>query len=113
MANDAPLFDVLRAILSVSLGHASDSRGLCQLALWGSGRRARCAGSARSVGARRPQGVGPHRKSGSQRPRDRADRQGADDVVGRPVVTSNEGAEIVGRRVLRVAVARAARASPA
>eukprot|EP00959_Pyramimonas_sp_CCMP1952_P120919 2528247-Pyramimonas_sp.AAC.1 len=89
--------DVLRTIILASLGHAASPRGLCLFALWVSSRGARRAGSMRSTGARRSQGVGLHRKSGRQRRRSHPNR---------------EGAETVGHGMLRVAVAWAMYASP-
>eukprot|EP00959_Pyramimonas_sp_CCMP1952_P248582 5195986-Pyramimonas_sp.AAC.1 len=108
----AQFFDVLRAVLFVSLGCASSPRGLRWLALRVSGRGARRARSTRSVGARRSPGVGLHRKSGKQGRKGRAEMEGAEDIVGCRVGKCNVGAEIVGHMTLRVAVAWATCAAP-
>ena len=61
----ASFFDVLRAILFVTLGHAANPIGLRRIATWVtvSGREARRAGSARIARARRSPGIGVNRKA--------------------------------------------------
>ena len=59
---DVSFFDVLRAILFVALGHASNPCGLWRIAAWVSRREARRVASARRARVRRSPGIGVNRK---------------------------------------------------
>eukprot|EP00959_Pyramimonas_sp_CCMP1952_P275878 5766403-Pyramimonas_sp.AAC.1 len=84
---DASCFDVLRTILFVALGHASNPTGLQRIAMWVSGREARRVGRARAARVRLSPGCGVNRKVRRQ--------GGGGDECGIPFQTMGEGMLLV------------------
>ena len=103
----ASFFDVLRAILFVTLGHAANPIGLRRIATWVSGHEARRAGSARRARARRSPGIGVNRKV-RQTGRDGGERSESAVKYGE---SGGVPFETVGDAMLQVVVAWKARVS--
>ena len=102
---DVQFFDVLRAVLFVSLGLSTSTHGICLLARLLSGRKARRARGMRVVRVRRSPGVGLHRKPRNHVLRMCKDVESSQDIVRCGVEHCGVRAETVDRKMLPAVVA--------